>query len=93
MVVRHPNGLGTPKMYDLWAWTNDTAASPNTCIFGGHGLVPKVPTHSGSPFACYGGIRFAKVGFPPCGRSWCPPTNRSHRSSTEASEGGTKAHL
>lgn len=70
--IRHV-GTGMPKVYDLWAWSNSTLHSPNDCIFGSHGLVPKVPSQPGSPFLCGGGIRFAEVGFPPCGASYCPP--------------------
>jgi len=62
VVVRHPQGAAVPKVYDMWAWSN-TTQSPNTCIFAGGGLVPKVPKHNGSAFGCAGGIRYAEVGF------------------------------
>lgn len=68
IAVRHM-GTGTPKLYDLWAWSNASHMSPNSCIFGGGGLVPRVPAKPGSAFACAGGIRFAEVGFAPCGIS------------------------
>ena len=40
IAVRHM-GSGVPKVYDLWAWSNATGKSPNDCIFGGGGLVPR----------------------------------------------------
>ena len=64
VAVRHPAGPGSPKLYDLWAWSNDSSKSPNQCIFGGGGVVPRVPKRSGDPFLCKGGIRYAEVGFP-----------------------------
>ena len=67
ILVRH-RGTGAPKLYDLWAWSN-SSQSPNHCIFGGGGLVPHVPAHPGNAFPCAGGIRYAEVGFAPCGTS------------------------
>lgn len=52
-----------PKLYDLWAWCNNSGTvAPAGCK--GSSLV--------------GGIRFAEVGFPPCGagaagqKGYCP---------------------
>lgn len=69
--ARHPQGPGIPKMYDMWAWSNNTHMSPNHCIMGGSGIVPRIPKSGGAPFACAGGIRYSEVGFAPCGLSVC----------------------
>jgi hypothetical protein len=49
--IRVAPGSDASTVYELWAWDN-TTASPNQCLHGGWS-------------SCRGGIRFARVTFPP----------------------------